>query len=432
MKRFVLVIIILAFSSLCFGEVLLIETMPKTLFSYEESPYVYMSIIIKTGIVSDAGYNAGMTSFISKLILEQTRLTDAEELQRIFYSAGCNLKMEVTLDYLEIKVITLKDSFPKAIDIIGECLTEPKITKDDIKKAKIESIDMMTEDYASDYQRLYDTLRQNIYTGSPYKMSLYGTIQSIKNIDANSINRYYKENFSPNNMVISIIGDLDKDETQQNVLKAFSGGYKTQKRSVYDYTEKRMSNKTCNIVNYSDSDILTYYMQGYLMPSVKDNDYYACLLLSNILGGGKSSYVFTDIRQKYGIGYMVGFRYENLRRQSHGYFYLSCIDNDKNKIKVAKEAFSKIIGDLKTDGVSEEDLNRWKVFINEQNKIEQLDLMEKAHKISWYDAICGDYSQFDKFSENINNVTNEDIRRVVNKYFTNYCEIISFPKENYD
>ncbi|MBQ7257312.1 MAG: insulinase family protein [Abditibacteriota bacterium] len=416
--------------SISFGDITLIEdSSPKTILCKEESPYVYMSIIIKSGIVSEAGYNFGMTTFISKLILNQTRLRNPQELQEVFFSTGCHLSMVVRLDYLEIKVITHKKTFSKALDIIGECLSEPRITKENIQKAKNETIDNMTMDYDTSFQRLYDTLRQNMYTGNPYKRSINGTVQSIKNIDNNSIAQYYKENFSPNNMVIAVVGDLDDQEIKDLVKSAFSGAYRSKRRSIYDYNEKLDKNKTCNLVNYDPNDELTYYMQGYFMPGVKDEDYYSCVLLSALLGSGKSSYVFRDIRQKYGIGYFIGFKYEKLRRQSQGYFFLSTVDSDNVRIDIAKKAFDDIIQNIKSIGVSDEDLNRTKDFVKEQNNIENLNLIKKAHKIAWNEAVCGDYTLFEKFPEKIQNITNKDIIRVANKYFTDYCEVILRPKD---
>ena len=89
----------------------------------------------------------------------------------------------------------------------------------------------------------------------------------------------------------------------------------------------------------------------------------------------------------------------------------------------------KIIEDIKLKGISGSDLEKAKTYLIEQNNIQNLNLMKKAHNIAWFDAICGDYALFEKFNDNINNITNEDIIRVVNKYFTNYCEVIATPKD---
>ena len=94
--------------SISFGDITLIEgSSPKTILCKEESPYVYISIIIKSGIVSEAGYNSGMTTCLSKLILTQTRLRNPQELQEVFFSTGCHLSMVVRLDYLEIKRVLM-------------------------------------------------------------------------------------------------------------------------------------------------------------------------------------------------------------------------------------------------------------------------------------------------------------------------------------
>ena len=145
------------------------------------------------------------------------------------------------------------------------------------------------------------------------------------------------------------------------------------------------------------------------------------------MGEGKASLIFREIRQKFGIGYHIGFKFHKLRRQSHAYLYLSCFDFDKEKVLKAKNEFLFIINQIKEFGVSPEDLNRAKIYIITQYNIENLNLINKAHNIAWNDAICGDYKRFFSFENDINKITNDDVKNVVNKYFTEYCEIISQP-----
>lgn len=399
---------------------------PKTVICKEDTPYVYMSMILNTGIGNEADYNMGMGTFISKLLLLKTRHTSAEEVERIFYSSGCSLSLSVHFDYIEIKTITLKKDFFRALNIIGECLTEPKVTNEDIEKAKAESIDQMTEAYDSSFQRMYDTLRQNIYTGNPYKRQLYGTIQSIKSINKSMIAQYYKENFSLYDITVAIVGDVTEDFVTDCIEKAFVQGYRTKKRNVFEYDDKLKENKTVEIKNYDKDESITYYYCGYLFPGAKDKDYYACLLLSEILGNGKSCLVFRNIRQKYGIGYMIGFKYETLKRQSHAYLYISCINSD-DRLETAKEEFANIVHSIKTEGVSDDDLEKTKIYIKEQKKIENLDFLTKAHNICVSEAVFGSIDSYTQFDRKIDGITNKDIKDAALKYMKNYCEIISRP-----
>ena len=399
---------------------------PKTAICKEHTPYVYMSMIINTGIGSEADYNMGMATFISKLLLQKTRHTSADEVERIFYSSGCSLSLSVNLDYIEIKTITLKKDFFRAINIIGECLTEPKVTNEDIEKAKAESIDQMTETYDSSFQRMYDTLRQNIYTGNPYKRQLYGTVQSIKSINKSMIAQYYKENFSLYDITVAVAGDVTEDFVTDCVEKAFVQGYRTKKRNPFEYEDRLKENKTVEIKNYDKDENITYYYCGYLFPGAKDKDYYACLLLSEILGSGKSSLVFRNIRQKYGIGYMIGFKYETLKRQSHAYLYMSCI-NSSDRLEIAKEEYRNIVDTIKAQGVPEDDLEKSKMYIKEQRNIENLDLLKKAHNICVSEAVFGTADAYTQFDRKIDSITNKDIKEAAVKYMKNYCEIISRP-----
>lgn len=431
MKKIIFIIFALFLSLSLFAANIevLDKVIPKTILCKEETPYIYMSLIIKTGIVSESDYNAGMGAFISNLLLVQTKNNSEEEVRRIFYESGCNLTLDINLDYLEIKAIISKKNFSKALNIIAECLTENKITNENIEKARNNSLDKLTEDYDTPFNRLYNSLKQNLYLGNPYKKNIYGNIKTIKNIDKRMTINYYKENFSPNNIVLTVVGDINGEDLSNIVKRSFYTGYRYKKRNIYDFNDEIKYNKYVELTNYNNSDFLTYYMIGYFAPGVQEKDYYANLVLSAILGEGKSSVVFQNIRQKYGIGYMIGFKTEKLRRQSHSYLYVSCIDNDNSKIKIARKEFLDTIENIKENGVSEEELYRGKIYLTEQYNIENLNPLEKAHNICWNEAICENYNRYNLFCEKINSVTNDDIKRIAKKYFNNYVEILSLPSE---
>lgn len=431
MKKLFFIILCLIFCQCLFAENIevLDKISPKTILCREDTPYIYMSLIIKTGIVSESDYNAGMGAFISNLLLVQTKNNSEESVRQIFYESGCNLTLDVNLDYLEIRAIITKKNFSKALDIIAECLTENKITNENIEKAKNTSLERLTAEYDSTFNRLYNSLKQNLYLGNPYKRNLYGNIQTIKNIDKRMTVNYYKENFSPFNLVLTVVGDIDSTSLGDIVKRAFYTGYKYKKRNIYDFNDELKNNKYVDLINYNNTDPLSYYMLGYFAPGVQEKDYYANLVLCGILGEGKSSIVFQNIRQKYGIGYMIGFKTEKLRRQSHSYLYVSCLDKDNRKIKIAKDEFLNTIENIKANGVSESDLNRSKIYITQQYNIENLDPLTKAHNICWNEAICEDFRNYNLFNEKINLVSNEDIKKVAKKYFNNYVEIISTPEK---
>lgn len=401
---------------------------PNITLNSRPAPYVYISIIIKTGQANESNSSAGLSGLITNMLLNETKNKSAQEVEQIFYNNSGGMTVTSHQDYSEIKLVTRKQSFREAIRIIGECMSEPKFSDETVKKAKDDAFKGMIEEYATPFQQTYDRFRYNIYETIPYKRSIYGLAQSIKNVDMEQIAYFFHENFNPNEIIISIVGDLTPEEVKQTISNSFFRRKPIPpKRAIYEYEEKLQSNKAETIINNIEDDKQLYYMIGWLAPKVNSPDYYKVLLLKTIIGSGKSARLFKKMRQENGYGYSIGCQYPELKRQSHLYIYISTIYKDADKITIIRKLINSITDDLKSNAVSEKELKRAKNYLIGQTELQNEDLLNLAHNIALAQANNTDYL---KWTNQINNITAEDIKDMANKYLTYSTEVICIPKNN--
>ena len=393
----------------------------------KDSPYIYISLLIKTGAANESGAYAGISGMITSLLLNETQNKSKEQIEEIFYNIGGGMSVISHFDYSEIKLITTKTAFPEAMRILGECLSEPKFSSEAIINAKEDSFLGLVADYDNPFQKAYDRFRYVLYETNPYKRSVYGFANSIRNSGAREISAFFNENFNPQQIALTIVGNVSESDVSNAVSKSFFWKKDIPKRrNIYEYEEKIDKNRSEIIFNDVEDDSLTYYMIGWLAPNMKSPDYYKVLLLRTIIGTGKGSRMFKILRQENGIGYNMGCNYPDLKRQSHIYIYVSAKDNEMEKLELTKKLIQEIVKDIKNGNVTEVELARAKNYLISQYEQRNENFMNLASDISVWDSEVS-FEAFWDFEKNINSINLIDIKETANKYLNNYAELICLP-----
>ena len=189
----------------------------------------------------------------------------------------------------------------------------------------------------------YSTLRGLLYQDNGYHRPDSGSMRTFRLATANDLTKFYSSYYVPNNMVISIVGDVTVSQAMDRMQKAFAGVLpaKLPRDRGVRTAETRQQQAPS-----SEVDIPTaYLMLGWLAPSVKSGDYAAAAVAANALGGGKGSLMFRELRQRRGMGYDVGVMYPRHRYQSHIVAYI-ITDPFKTSFGGAKPSMA--LDDVKT------------------------------------------------------------------------------------
>ena len=388
----------------------------------EDTDYVYISILARTGPANESNSTAGFSALIASMLLSETKNKSAAEMEEVFYRLNGSMNITTTLDYTEIRLITVRKSLDRAMRIIGECLCEPRFSPEALEKNRENAFAGMVREADTPFQQTYDRLRFNIYGTSPYRRSVFGSAGAVKKATPKQLYRFFNENFCPRQLILAVTGNVTAKELKKAVDNSFFRTLPSpERRSLHKYSETIDKSRRASGVQHADSE--TYYMMGFLAPAYDEEDRAPMTVISGILGAGKAGRLFRDLRQKHGWGYYTGCRYPQLLRQSHIYIYVS------TAIGTPDEARDIILGlteSLKTEPVSREELDRAVEYLITQEEIERQDYAALTHKTA-EEALFGE--SFREKAEKLRKVEPADIMRCANKYFTNYQESVSVPEE---
>jgi len=226
------------------------------------------------------------------------------------YNAGTD--KEFTNYYVKVRDKKLEKGF----DVLSDMLLTPSLREEDINREKgviIEEIGMY-EDHPSSY--VWQLFERSIFAGSPLQKDIIGTRQTVKSFNQNNFNKFRGEHYHANNMLITVAGAVTPKRSKQLAEKYFGSTPKKSKPKSIKKLPHIQKSPTINLLNQKREQ--TNLILGFPGFAHADKSRYIENILTIILGGGMSSRLFTEIREKRGLAYTVFA--ENSHYKHAGYF----------------------------------------------------------------------------------------------------------------
>ncbi|MDK1030808.1 MAG: pitrilysin family protein [Planctomycetia bacterium] len=192
------------------------------LLSVPDQPVVSIQVFFKGGLFVETPAKAGITNFMTRLLLKGTKTRKAIEIAREFDRMGGTLVARSGRNTFYIQAKVLKEDFAKAMDIIADCLLNPSFAEDEVERvrkqilAEIAHLDDDPETQAQNF------LHRVWFHDLPYNFPVQGTEASIRTLTRKDLVEFYENYAVANNMVIAIFGGVDLKEAAAEAVKRFT------------------------------------------------------------------------------------------------------------------------------------------------------------------------------------------------------------------
>ncbi|CAK7043604.1 pitrilysin family protein [Tissierella carlieri] len=271
----------------------------------EKIPYVNsvsIGIIINNGSIKEDKHNNGISHFIEHMLFKGTKKRTAKDIAETIDNIGGQLNAFTSKESTCYYAKVLYNHIDIAIDVLGDMLTNSIFSESDIEKEKaviIEEINMYLD---SPEDMVNDLLNEIMFENTSLGRPILGTEETIKNLSREKIIDYFINNYRPENIVISLAGNIDTKEVFKMLNYHFGNFNNSNKKiyeinSIYNFTNKMKGiNKNTEQLNFcigmEGVPVTSEYVEG-------------LLVLNNIFGGSMSSRLFQKIREDLGLAYAV-------------------------------------------------------------------------------------------------------------------------------
>lgn len=259
-----------------------------------------IGIWVGAGSVCETPVNAGVSHFIEHMFFKGTSTKNAEELARAIDDLGASVNAFTGKEATCFHIKALTESFPQAVDILLEMLTDSVFDAKELRRERSVIIEemQMYEDTPDDY--IMDLTTEKVFKGTPLAPAIIGTRKSLKGINRDSILSYIDEYYKTDNIVVSVVGKFDQDILEQQLNKALEKfkGHAPERLKYSAPTGMGFASKAKDIGQ-------THIALSCPSYSLGSDQFYTQAIVNDILGGSMSSKLFQNIREKRGLAYSV-------------------------------------------------------------------------------------------------------------------------------
>lgn len=381
-----------------------------------ESKVVAIEIFARVGAQDETPSTMGIGHLLAGSILSGTEGRAPLKLSRLVSEVGGNFRTVWQWNYIEVYAVTVPSVWSDTLGLLADSVQESTLDQRAIDYSRTSLIRQISQQDDDLFNVAYTALRRLIHYKTPYDRAYLGESSAIKNITQQNLKDFYARNFTSDRIVISVAGNVDPLEVQRRVDVRF--GNMKRSRSA-EIPQKRYEGSYGEML-IKKPGVEAYIMLGYPAAGVDDPDYSAMCVANVILGGNKSSLLFSKLREGLGLGYQVGSLFPALKGGSHIAAYLG-MDSSRatqDVIDTVKKTMEQQFDALRTGSFADDDLVRAKRYLIGSHALKHERTKDRAFNLGWHEAIGLGYQYDFLYGDKINAVTREDVTRVCSKYFT--------------
>jgi zinc protease len=393
--------------------VTLANGMQLMLLEDHELPLINASAMIRTGSVYEPADKIGLASITGTVMRTGGTTTKTgdqidEELEQIAASVGTG----IGLNSGRASMSVLKEDVDKALVILADVLMNPAFPEDKIELAKIQArsaIARRNDNMSAIASREY---RKLIYgPDSVYaRQTEYAT---INNITRDDLIAFHKKYYHPNNIVLAVWGDFDTKEMIKKIEAAFKDWPRAEVRIEPMPEVKYDFQPTVNLVRKDDVHQSCIFL-GHIGGLMNDPDYFAEVVMNEILGGSFTSRLFKNVRSRMGLAYSVSGNY-GCDYVRPGVFSVRCQTKSESTVKAIKAMTDEVRKITQTEVTDEELALAKEAYLNSYvfNFDSKGQVIQRLMTFGYF-GYPEDFLQ--KTKDNVEKVTRADVLRVARKH----------------
>ena len=376
----------------------------------KNNPIVTIDTWIKTGSINENDKNNGVSHFLEHLFFKGTTNHAPGEFDKILETKGAITNAATSKDFTHYYITIPSEYFNLALEMHADMLSHPLIPSKELEKERKVVIEEIAKDLNSPATLCYDNLVNLLYTNHPYKRKVIGKKDIIETITRDEILSYYHDYYNPSNMVTVIVGDVSPEDALQKVKENFNAEYKKPIKNVYP--KENILTEQKRTTAYFPSET-AYMLIGFRGTKIDASDSYALDILSTILGEGRSSVFYQDIKEQKQLVNSISAI--NAGFKDDGIFYISANFKPENLERLETSIFSDI-EKIQKDGVTFEQLQLAKNIIERDTYYSRESISNIASEIGYTFVTTDSIKLYENYLANIKKVSTADVKRVANKY----------------
>ncbi len=264
------------------------------------APVVSTQAWCRTGSIDEGKWlGAGLSHVLEHMLFKGTTTRPGSRIDQEVQEVGGCMNAYTSFDRTVYHIDVPNTGAKVAVDILCDIMQHASLPADElVKELDVirREMDMNQDDPG---RRAGRRLFETAFTRSSYRLTVIGYPDIFNDLQADDIRAYYRERYAPNNIFFVVVGDINPDEVVEQIRKAFSG---SKSRPMPPSILPQEPRQTAPREMIEESPIeLGHFHLSWHIPDIRHPDMPALDILSALLGSGRSSRLFREVREKKGL-----------------------------------------------------------------------------------------------------------------------------------
>jgi predicted Zn-dependent peptidase len=371
---------------------------------------VSVGIWVKTGSRHEDPEFNGITHFIEHMVFKGTRTRSAEAIARQVDSIGGNMDAFTAKECICFNVKILDEHLPIAMDVLSDLVLNPVFEVKDITRERGVILEEIKMDEDSPDYLVHEIFTQNFWKDHPLGKPILGTKDTVKHFEQQVVFDYWTKRFYPGNLIVAAAGNLDHARFVELVSKHF------QHLMPYKNGFQQPAPKTVSRIVMRNKKSLEQVQICLGVPShsISHEKRYAAYILNTVLGGGMSSRLFQNIRERQGLAYAIYSELNPYRDTGCFSVYAGC---GRERVARLVESVIAEFRNLKTTPIPAEELRRAKDQLKGSLMLSLESSTARMSNLARQEMYFDHFIGLDEIIERVEAVDTEQLVALANEYF---------------
>jgi predicted Zn-dependent peptidase len=371
---------------------------------------VSAGIWLNSGSRAEPAERNGIAHFIEHMVFKGTRKRTAEQIAQSVDSVGGMLDAFTAKEMTCFNAKVLDEHLPVAVDVLSDLILHPRFDSEDIAKEKQVVLEEIKMEEDNPEYLIHELFTQNFWRGHPLGMPILGTPDTVSQFSQGAVIECFEEWYAPNRVVITAAGNLEHARLVDLVAREFDGAARSREATQSHPPATRAS------VEQRDKRELeqVHIVLGVPSYPLAHERRYAASLLNVILGGGMSSRLFQNIRERQGLAYAIESDLSPYTDSGVFSVYAGTSrESAAQLIRSVCEEFRTIRG----DGVSAEELRRAKDHLKGSMMLSLESTSARMSNLARQAMYLHRFISLDEMLASIEAVTREEVHAIAREFF---------------
>ncbi len=376
------------------------------------APVASVQAWCETGSIDeDKWMGAGLSHILEHMLFKGTATRPPGSISRQVQDRGGYINAYTSFDRTVFYIDTPAEGAAEAVDILSDAMMNASLPPEEYTKEQ----EVIRREFAmgfDDPDRMSSQLMfRTVFSQSPFRHPVIGYLDIYNRLTRDDVFAYYKRRYVPNNIFFVIVGDVDAEKIKKQLETYFEKYPRQALQPVFVAAEPPQAGRRDAHEEFPTE--LTRLSLAWPVPSATDADTPALDVLGTVLGGGASSPLNQEIREKSQLAYSIDAGSYALA--DGGIFAIQAVCAPENRIAVEKAALA-ILDHVRTHGVTDAQLEKARKSLLSTQLGALTTVRGRAGDLgsNWLHTRNLNFSR--DYLDAINRVTSADLQRVANHY----------------